>query len=405
MKKFIAGISLAVATLLAADYQFGLGVGRHNVSKSPIDTYNFLNLRLGKYLPNNNVLRGEFEFAVPDVEIKNFDSGTSLLRGIVNLEHDFILENSKLVPYIFGGAGVQGVGGNYPDSLIADIGLGAKYEVKNNLGLFLEGRALRAFHNNDNHYGVLGGLVYSFGGEKAAPVATKPADSDGDGVVDSQDKCPNTPAGVKVDTQGCPLDTDGDGVADYLDKCPNTPAGVSVDAKGCPVDSDNDGVADYLDKCPNTPAGVSVDANGCPVDSDNDGVADYLDKCPNTPAGFKVDKNGCAISYNFMINFDTNSAEIKPEYMERIRKFAEFLKNHPNVKAEIQGYTDNRGSYSYNVKLSQRRAKAVYDALIKLGVPKDQIKWAGYGPNNPIASNDTPEGRAKNRRVVAIIIY
>src|ERR1700690_2755146 len=89
----------------------------------------------------------------------------------------------------------------------------------------------------------------------------KPVDSDGDGVVDSLDKCPNTPAGVKVDAQGCPLDSDGDGVPDYLDKCPNTPAGVKVDAQGCPLDSDGDGVPDYLDKCPNTPAGT---ADGCP---------------------------------------------------------------------------------------------------------------------------------------------
>ena len=130
------------------------------------------------------------------------------------------------------------------------------------------------------------GLAYRLGGSK---------DTDGDGVSDKNDKCADTPKGVKVDVSGCPIDTDGDKVADYLDKCPNTPAGARVDSNGCPVDSDRDGVADYMDKCPNTPAGAKVDAAGCPIDSDKDGVADYMDKCPNTPANVKVDAAGCPV--------------------------------------------------------------------------------------------------------------
>jgi outer membrane protein OmpA-like peptidoglycan-associated protein len=138
----------------------------------------------------------------------------------------------------------------------------------------------------DVNLGLEGGLTYRLGGAK---------DTDKDGVSDKNDKCANTPAGVKVDATGCPVDTDKDGVADYLDKCPNTPAGARVDANGCPVDSDKDGVADYMDKCPNTPAGAKVDAAGCPIDTDKDGVADYMDKCPNTPAGVKVDAAGCPV--------------------------------------------------------------------------------------------------------------
>jgi outer membrane protein OmpA-like peptidoglycan-associated protein len=120
-----------------------------------------------------------------------------------------------------------------------------------------------------------------------------PKDADGDGVTDNLDKCPNTPAGTPVDATGCPKDSDGDGVTDLADKCPNTPAGTPVDATGCPQDSDKDGVADAADKCPNTPAGTKVDAVGCPEDSDGDGVTDLNDKCPNTPAGTAVDANGC----------------------------------------------------------------------------------------------------------------
>ncbi len=120
-----------------------------------------------------------------------------------------------------------------------------------------------------------------------------PRDADGDGVFDGLDKCPGTPAGWAVDARGCPKDSDGDGVADGEDACPDTPRGASVDAKGCPPDADGDGVFDGLDKCPDTPRGAAVDARGCPQDSDGDGVADGLDKCPGTPRGATVDARGC----------------------------------------------------------------------------------------------------------------
>jgi len=123
-----------------------------------------------------------------------------------------------------------------------------------------------------------------------------PADSDGDGVLDVNDKCPGTPRGVAVDATGCPLDSDGDGIPDYLDRCPGTPAGTKVDDRGCPfTDADGDGIPDYLDKCPDSPKGIPVGPDGCPLDSDGDGIPDYLDDCPNTPPGLKVLPNGCAL--------------------------------------------------------------------------------------------------------------
>ena len=117
-------------------------------------------------------------------------------------------------------------------------------------------------------------------------------DTDGDGVLDKNDKCPGTPAGVSVDMDGCPLDTDKDGIPDYQDECPTVFGTAAL--KGCPepdVDSDGDKVLDKNDLCPNTPPGVSVDVNGCPLDSDKDGIADYEDECP-TVFGLKEFK-GC----------------------------------------------------------------------------------------------------------------
>ena len=133
---------------------------------------------------------------------------------------------------------------------------------------------------------VTAGLRFTF---SDAPMT----DTDGDGVADRYDRCPNTPKNVQVDSTGCPLDSDGDGVPDYQDQCPNTPPGTPVEPNGCPVDSDGDGVPDALDKCPNTPRGVEVDASGCPLDSDGDGVPDSRDKCPGTPKGVEVDADGC----------------------------------------------------------------------------------------------------------------
>jgi OOP family OmpA-OmpF porin len=215
-------------------------------------------------------------------------------------------------------------------------------------------------------------------------------------------------AGFVVDVFLWP-DDDGDGVPDYLDKCPGTPKGVAVDATGCPVDSDGDGVPDYLDKCPGTPRGAKVDAKGCPVDSDGDGVPDYLDKCPGTPRGVPVDATGCpikgieVIGDEWMVRgkvlFALNKATIRPEAAEVLLKVANFLKKNPQYDVEIQGNTDNTGAMAWNMQLSQMRADAVKKYLESNGVADGRLTTRAFGPNEPIAPNNTAEGRARNRRV------
>jgi len=228
------------------------------------------------------------------------------------------------------------------------------------------------------------------------------SDSDGDGVPDWSDKCPGTPKGVKVDANGCPLDSDGDGVLDYKDQCPGTPKGVKVDANGCPLDSDGDGVLDYKDKCPNTPKGVKVDAVGCPLDTDGDGVPDYLDKCPGTLKGAPVNSVGCWTLKG--INFDYDKWDIKPQYHGLLDENLQMLKMNPSVKVEIQGHTDSKGSDQYNQKLSEKRAESVKNYFVAGGVAAGRISSRGYGESKPIATNETPEGRAKNRRIEIKVI-
>ncbi len=233
-------------------------------------------------------------------------------------------------------------------------------------------------------------------------------DDDSDGVPNYLDKCPDTPKGVKVDSDGCPLDSDGDGVPDYLDKCPGTPKGTKVDAKGCPLDSDGDGVPDTLDLCPGTPKGMAVDANGCP-DTDGDGVPDNLDKCPGTPRGVPVDDTGCQLAgievagnewfVRGKILFAVNKAVLTPEAQELLIKVATFLNKNQQYAVEVQGNTDSTGPMAWNMELSKMRADSVRDFLVTNGVAADRLTTKGFGPNEPIAPNNTAEGRAMNRRV------
>ena len=230
-----------------------------------------------------------------------------------------------------------------------------------------------------------------------------PADSDGDGVPDRLDKCPNTPHGVQVDKDGCPLDSDGDGVPDYLDKCPGTPHGVLVDKDGCPLDSDGDGVPDRLDKCPGTPPGVAVDRDGCPLDSDHDGVPDYLDKCPNTLKGLQVDEHGCPVKAQTLpldgVHFEFDKDRLTPDSRTILDHVYETLKDSPGLRYEIAGHTCNLGKAAYNMSLSQRRANSVREYLISKGIPAGQISAKGYGFTQPRVPNDTEPHRELNRRV------
>ena len=230
-----------------------------------------------------------------------------------------------------------------------------------------------------------------------------PSDSDGDNVYDGLDRCPGTPKGVLVDNLGCPLDSDEDGIDDYLDQCRGTPKGVEVDATGCPEDSDGDGIYDYLDRCADTPKGANVDAQGCPTDMDGDGIYDYLDKCPDTPKDATVDDRGCWVLKG--VYFDTDKWELKPSSYPILNEVVFVLKSNPDLNIEIQGHTDNVGDAQYNRELSRKRARAVMGYFIQEGISPARLSYEGYGFSSPAAPNSTAEGRAKNRRVELKPVY
>ena len=231
-------------------------------------------------------------------------------------------------------------------------------------------------------------------------------DFDKDGVADNYDKCPNTPSGVPVSMNGCPMDFDNDGVPDYLDKCPNTAVNMEVDSTGCVFDSDHDGIPDYKDKCPGTIAGYAVDTLGCLPDIDNDGVADAFDVCPNTLPSIRVDEKGCPLNKNEDldqlkkgIQFKSGTKKLTTSSYRTLNDLVKLMNKILDLNIEVQGHTDNRGAEKKNLKLSATRAKAVVDYLIKKGIDSDRLRAVGYGSEKPIADNDNADGRAQNRRV------
>ena len=244
-------------------------------------------------------------------------------------------------------------------------------------------------------------------------------DTDGDGITDSRDKCPGTPRGATVDENGCPSDADGDGVVDGIDRCPDTPARAAVDSHGCPKDSDKDGVVDGLDKCPDTPRGATVDASGCPSDSDKDGVFDGVDQCPGTEMQWAVDSKGCPVpvsetyqqfldakSVSVNVQFDSGKDQILSVSEADLHKVGEVLADWPRAKVEVGGHTDSQGAEKFNNTLSKKRADAVKAWLTSnySKINGHNLSTKGYGESKPVASNETPEGRAQNRRVTFTLL-
>jgi OOP family OmpA-OmpF porin len=143
-----------------------------------------------------------------------------------------------------------------------------------------------------------------------------------------------------------------------------------------------------------------------PIDSDGDGVPDSADRCPGTPAGTPVDEKGCPIEPVVLrgVGFETASATLTPGSLPVLKGVADDLKLHPLVQVELQGHTDNRGGDAYNMDLSQRRAESVRDYLVSQGVNAARLTAKGYGETQPVADNNTAQGRAQNRRVVMKVI-
>lgn len=327
------------------------------------------------------------------------------------------LINSKVIdPSLHVGGGYTWLGDQ--DTGTVNGGLGLTFWFTETIGLALQSTYKHAFADvTPSHFQHFAGLTFKFGGkdtdgdgvydkDDACPDVAGPKelngcpDTDGDGILDKDDACPDV-AGL-AEFNGCP-DTDGDGVQDSEDACPDV-AGLKA-LKGCP-DADGDGIADKDDKCP-TVAGPKENG-GCPwPDTDGDGVLDKDDKCPEVKG--TVANNGCPEmteeqvtklnAYAKTILFNSGKASFKQETFPVLQSITAILKEFPSSKFSIEGHTDSDGKDAMNQKLSEERAGAVRMYLIENGIATDRLTSIGFGESKPIDSNKTAKGKANNRRV------
>ncbi len=326
------------------------------------------------------------------------------------LNFKMLSDDHKVVPYLSASIGV----GKFRSNYMAYAPVGAGIQIKANNGSFVnilstfraEMSSLTKTHFN---HGVSYSMPLKLKEKKPVvlpPPPPPPADTDNDGVIDANDKCPTVSGLAKY--AGCPIpDTDKDGVNDEQDKCP-TVSGLAKYA-GCPIpDTDKDGINDEQDKCP-TVAGLSR-YNGCPIpDTDKDGVNDEVDACP-TEAGISAN-NGCPDVQPILtqaasnLKFATGKSYLSIKQLANLDAVVAVLAKYSNVSLAIGGHTDNTGAEKLNSKLSINRATVVAKYLIKKGVDAKRITTSGFGYANPAADNKTKEGRAQNRRSELTAVY
>ena len=258
-----------------------------------------------------------------------------------------IMPDNDFVPYI--AVGIGGFffeSGNIPleDTVQANGGLGAKLYIAENIALRGDARYYYSFEDSDNEFALTAGLVIEFGGKKKEPEPC--GDKDNDGVCDDEDQCPDTIEGVRVDSVGCQIKSD-----------PYAVMQKTSDAAQALEESDKE----------------------------------IIEKKPEM--------------MNVIVYFDYKDTSIKPQYQGDLEKLALLMKEFPKISAIIEGHTDSIASDKYNLKLSQQRAESVKQFLTdKFGIDAGRFELKAMGESKPAATNDTDEGRAKNRRAITITI-
>ena len=403
-------------------------------------------INVSKYVGNNFSVQaggsinkitkwGQIENPVAeDTNLSVADLNYYALDGNVRYHFGDLIKSKKLDPTIGIGGGYTWIeegtyntnsfgGNNNVGAGTLNGSLGLTYWFTDNVGLFVESRYKHSFEDYlAKHFQHSAGFTVRFGGtdtdgdgifDKNDACPEVPGlvafngcpDTDGDGIEDAKDSCPNV-AGL-AEYNGCP-DTDGDGVVDGSDDCPTVKGLKSLN--GCP-DADGDGVTDAKDKCPNE-AGPAANG-GCPwPDTDGDGITDNVDKCPKEVG--TVANNGCPEvvvvtqptqevmdklnSYARTILFDSGKSSFKQQTYEVLQNITAILKEYPSSNFTLEGHTDSVGAKSSNQLLSERRANAVRDYLVSNGIDRARLTAYGFGEDYPVDSNATRNGRANNRR-------
>jgi OOP family OmpA-OmpF porin len=368
------------------------------------------------YISRNNASSSDFQ-----------KGWSSSLRG--DIFYHFSDSRLPAQPFLF--TGLQGNLRKGDAFFSMPIGVGARYMVMNNGGMILAqvGYGLGLTQRMRNNITYSWGIYVDLKKKKDSDTKSDNLnDTDKDGIIDTQDKCPNE-FGL-ISNNGCPIkDKDNDGVADDKDKCPNEfgPA----DNSGCPIiDRDKDGVGDLFDKCPELPGPFSND--GCPLsDRDKDGIDDNNDKCPDIP-GSPVNM-GCPVedtkhvkkeedlgptwisegnhfrsitgdSLKYVIYFDFDNSNLVQASFNLLSEVNQFLRKNNNWECSMEGHTDLEGDSDYNNELSVKRAKTAKQYLMSYGIKANKISTVGYGKSRPVVATFQEDLGWMNRRVEVLVV-
>lgn len=471
IKKVVLSTALLTSSLLASNYKYEVSpVIGFNIPEGNIGVKNYpfagVKLQLNTLLledlkPEFSLLYAKAKYDKTALEGQKSD----IYRVAAALVHEFD-ERGYYVPYLRGGAGYESwsenAGSGNHDSVYGEIGGGVKVLLTKRWVLRAEADYLLKDNSTrmDSNAMILIGACYSFGDVKGAvrviesgyvapkeqkkiePKEEKPVflDSDEDGVLDSKDRCPHTPAGVKIDAFGCELDSDGDGVVDSKDSCPATQKGVKVDENGCAIDKDGDGVLNVVDQCPDTPKGVDVDENGCTIKM----IAALIDGrkkntaiVVSTKAGsVVVDKPGEAtvitdasmppsqpkkLSKSEMEHFfgpvassaETvaprkfvlyfNGLQIIPSSQAQLQQLLELVKERKGEYIEISGYTDTVGKTQFNYQLGLKRARKVAGMIAKADKDALKVVVKSYGESALAVPTGDNVQEDRNKRVEVFV--
>ena len=401
---------------------FEFGINSVNAEDSDKTSYRLPTLSLSRYIFNNFSVG--INYSENDVNVSNEDLYYYSLDGIIKYNFP---NKSKFLgvdtnTYLYAGYGLSNFGqsdislASKNTSYGPSFGAGIDFQISKNIALNtgINYKALDEKNAYSNLQHVVG-IKFNFG----------KGDSDGDGVPDKKDQCPDLPGLSELG--GCP-DSDGDGISDLVDQCPNKPGLNSM--RGCP-DTDGDGFSDLSDPCPNNAGingepcpdsdgdGLNDNTDNCPneagpesnggcklVDVDNDGIPNIDDSCPNEAGEKRL--NGCPkmpISLSIFLNsysdysFDFDSYELSQVQISNISDLSKILIKYDYIKLNIDGHASSEGESEYNMQLSQNRSNSVKNTLINNGVKDSRLKTRAYGESMPSYPDFPLSERKKNRRV------
>lgn len=373
---------LSFSTLKAKeDHQVGLKLGLTSIDNE--DGWNFKksSFFIDLTLDTHTVIKPRVDLGYINVDEEDKGSVDSLFQFTVNGIYDIDLSayNTLATPYLLGGLGYEHVSDeipNFKSHPFFQVGFGMKYPLINNITLLSEFRALKILgdgdDNEDNEFALMFGInIPLFVDVIRTDVSQAPAPE------------------IVHNIEPAFLDSDNDGIEDAIDKCPHTPEGEQIDNNGCMT-------ANAI-VIPEEVTYVEDDIQRPTVVTTTPVFPSFAKSKPKISRAVKPDRQ------NLKVNFESSSATILTASKPNIKEFANYLKSNTKNKVTIEGYTDNSGIRSKNFTLSTKRAQAVRALLIEYGIKASRIKAVGKGDLNPIADNETENGRAENRRIEAVM--